>query len=53
MPLYEYRCEECHSAFAALQPMTAPRTGAKCPRCGSTHTRRVLSTFASRSARST
>ncbi|NLB97581.1 MAG: zinc ribbon domain-containing protein [Armatimonadetes bacterium] len=50
MPLYEYRCEECHALFSELQPMSAPRTGTPCPRCGSRKTRRAVSTFASKPA---
>ncbi len=50
MPVYEYHCEACQKKFGALQPMSAPNTGAPCPHCGSTNTRRLLSTFASKVA---
>lgn len=41
MPIYEFRCEACESRFEAL---VAPGTeSARCERCGSERTIRVLS----------
>lgn len=50
MPMYEYRCDKCQAVFSELQPMAAPRTGTRCPKCGSTKTRRAVSVFASKPA---
>jgi len=33
MPLYEYRCTQCHHDFEQQQPVGSPAPG--CPRCGS------------------
>lgn len=50
MPLYEYRCDDCHAVFTELQSMSAARTGTSCPRCGGKKTRRTVSAFASKPA---
>jgi putative FmdB family regulatory protein len=44
MPIYEYRCEDCETAFEKL--VRAFREEVACPRCGSTELERLLSTFA-------
>ncbi|MGI8847552.1 MAG: FmdB family zinc ribbon protein [Candidatus Dormibacteria bacterium] len=35
MPLYEYRCGDCHQVFELLRPMAARDQGAECPGCHS------------------
>jgi putative FmdB family regulatory protein len=44
MPIYEYRCEECETAFEKL--VRAFRESVSCPECGSAAVERLLSTFA-------
>jgi putative FmdB family regulatory protein len=34
MPLYEWRCEACGSAFEALAALWRARRAERCPRCG-------------------
>lgn len=47
MPIYEYECPACGTAFNELMPIdaTAPPP---CPRCGSTAARKRLSRFAAK-----
>ena len=35
MPIYEYWCPECRSAFEKLRPMQSNDSEVVCPRCGS------------------
>jgi putative FmdB family regulatory protein len=44
MPLYEYRCEDCETAFEKL--VRAFREEVRCPECGSGTVEKLLSTFA-------
>jgi len=46
MPLYEYHCSDCQSMFETLRPMSKADDPIQCARCGSEHTSRVLSVFA-------
>jgi putative FmdB family regulatory protein len=46
MPLYEYRCADCHAKFEALRRMSLADEPIACQRCNSSHTSRVFSTFA-------
>ncbi len=48
MPLYEFECAECDSAFEELVRSSAAVAEVKCPECGSRQVRRKVSTFASR-----
>jgi len=48
MPLYEYRCEDCETAFEKL--VKSFREEVACPKCGGTENERLLSTFAMSSA---
>lgn len=47
MPIYEYICHKCQERFEKLirQAQNAPACP-YCPRCDSTHTERVMSSFA-------
>ncbi len=45
MPLYEYRCVECETRFDALRAMSKLDDPIACPKCGSEHTRRMISLF--------
>lgn len=42
MPLYEYRCQQCHKKFEVLQKINA-RPLEKCPECGGSLCRLVSS----------
>ncbi len=46
MPLYEYRCADCHTLFEKLRPMSQSDAPATCVHCGSTATSRAISVFA-------
>lgn len=46
MPIYEFSCEKCGREFERLV-FASDREPVKCPDCGSDHTRRELSVFAS------
>ncbi len=48
MPLYEFQCGECDSAFEELLRSSSAITEVKCPQCGSPQVRRKVSTFASK-----
>jgi putative FmdB family regulatory protein len=45
MPLYEYRCRECHHQFEALLPSYSANS-ATCPTCGAAEPRRLISVIA-------
>lgn len=45
MPLYEYRCAECHTLFEKLRPMSQASLPIACSACGSSATCRALSLF--------
>ncbi len=44
MPLYDFHCSACDTAFEEYTPADAPP--APCPACGSADTERVISGFA-------
>lgn len=44
MPMYDYLCPHCGSAFEELRPM-AERDTAECPNCGRTADKQVSSFF--------
>lgn len=46
MPLYDYRCEECHTVFEQRRSMADADKAAVCPACDSLLTTRLLSTVA-------
>ncbi len=48
MPLYEFQCTECERSFEELVRSAAVVAEVKCPKCGSVHVRRKVSTFASK-----
>ena len=35
MPVYEYRCNDCHAVFDVLRPMAERELAAVCPSCES------------------
>lgn len=46
MPLYDYRCEECHTVFEQRRSMADADKVAVCPACSSLLTTRLPSTVA-------
>jgi putative FmdB family regulatory protein len=41
MPLYEYACPRCQTAFTRLRPLAAAAEPAPCPACGAPATRTI------------
>lgn len=42
MPIYEYRCSQCDTAFEELH-LSAPGKTIACPKCGSANTKKMMS----------
>jgi putative FmdB family regulatory protein len=49
MPIYEFKCNECGEAFSEIRRMGDDK-GVPCPKCRSSHTKKLISNFASISA---
>lgn len=45
MPMYEFRCADCHTKFEELVFATADLADVTCPSCSSTHVAKQLSAF--------
>lgn len=50
MPLYEYKCSDCERPFELLVASPALADTVVCRYCGSDSVRRLISSFAARSA---
>lgn len=46
MPLYEYRCQNCHQTFELLRRIKDGDNDLECPGCHSDKVERLLSRFA-------
>lgn len=46
MPIYEYKCDECGTAYEQLRRMSDADRDLECPSCHSDQIRRLLSSFA-------
>jgi putative FmdB family regulatory protein len=46
MPIFEYQCQDCNEVFESLQLSRSRDVEAECPHCGSDHTERMVSSFA-------
>lgn len=46
MPLYEYRCNDCHATFELLRPMAERSGAAVCPSCESRSSMPLISRVA-------
>jgi putative FmdB family regulatory protein len=46
VPIYEYYCPDCDGEFEKLVKLAEANAVQDCPECGSRHTRKKLSTFA-------
>ncbi len=46
MPIFEYQCQDCQEVFESLQMSRSHDVDADCPHCGSNHTERQVSSFA-------
>lgn len=45
MPIYEYKCTECHDEFSLLQSIHSSENDTECPRCFSKKLKKVVSAF--------
>ena len=46
MPVYEYRCSDCHHVFDNVEPIAEHGGKAPpCPKCKSRHVQQVLTAF--------
>jgi len=50
MPIYEYRCEKCGESFEELEFSAHSDDKKQCPKCGSSDTKRIISSFSSSSS---
>lgn len=46
MPIYEYKCKSCDTAFETLRAMRDAESAARCPTCQGEDTMRLLSRIA-------
>jgi putative FmdB family regulatory protein len=46
MPLYEYRCDDCHTRFELLVSFANADNGIVCQKCHSERVHRLVSVFA-------
>jgi putative FmdB family regulatory protein len=52
MPIYEFRCTECHKTFSESMTIAEHvRRQPQCPACGSTKVEAVLSAFFAKTIR--
>ncbi len=47
MPLYDYRCQECHKRFTMMVGVVAEARALACPACGSEKLTRLIGRFGS------
>lgn len=52
MPIYEYRCDNCHRKVSVYVRVSSETPKATCPKCGSASLTRLFSTFAIRKSES-
>ncbi len=45
MPIYEYKCKKCSSAFSVIQKVGATEKDTVCPDCGSKDVKKQMSAF--------
>jgi putative FmdB family regulatory protein len=50
MPIYEYECEKCGRRFEYFLRSGGDEKKVKCPKCGAENPKRVVSSFATKSA---
>lgn len=48
MPLYEFKCEKCETITERLCSVGSNGKGLKCPHCGGSKLRRLMSVFSAR-----
>ncbi|MCA9498211.1 MAG: zinc ribbon domain-containing protein [Nitrospirales bacterium] len=48
MPLYEYVCEGCDHHYEAMQALSVNPEETVCPKCNTSKSRRIMSSFASK-----
>ena len=45
MPIYEYYCQDCNTKFELIRDIAKANDPAKCQKCGSNNTKRLISKF--------
>jgi putative FmdB family regulatory protein len=45
MPIYEYYCQDCNTKFELIRDIAKVNDPAKCQKCGSNNTKRLISKF--------
>jgi putative FmdB family regulatory protein len=45
MPLFEYKCSDCSNKFEVLHKSTLNQEEVTCPKCNSTKSKKLFSTF--------
>jgi len=45
MPIYEYYCQDCNTKFELIRDIAKANDPAKCQKCGSKNTKRLISKF--------
>ncbi|HEX3074661.1 MAG TPA: zinc ribbon domain-containing protein, partial [Ignavibacteriales bacterium] len=45
MPIFEYQCNDCKKTFDVLHKSLSNMEEVKCPSCGSSNYKKLLSTF--------
>jgi len=45
MPIYEYVCMKCNERFSLIQSMNSAKDETKCPKCGVTEVKKLVSSF--------
>lgn len=49
MPIYEYECNNCNTTFESVRSISDDDKDLKCPICGSSSVKKILSVFSSSS----
>lgn len=52
MPIYEYSCNKCKTAFSLIQKIGTSEKETVCPQCGSTEVKKKFSLFSSSTSKS-
>jgi putative FmdB family regulatory protein len=53
MPIYEYECSQCGNKFEIRCSLKDSDVPVKCPECGTEHTKKLFSAFATNQSSST
>lgn len=47
MPIFEYKCSECETKFEVLHKSSINQSDVSCPKCNSTNSKKLFSSFSS------